>query len=136
MAGFDDICGERVLVAIRTDVHHPFCHGANGCALDLDGTVVFVFEDPEDGYRSSATVPLICNGSLYQFGVSPDYIRAPVLIRRWTKGAYGEDADGIEIIDRRNGKTILRLGTDHSDDYYPLFTCEWRPEDLAERMRT
>lgn len=127
------VYGERELRAIRTDVRHPFQHEANGVALDLVDMTVFVFEDPSDGYRSCATAPMISHSSLYEFGCDPQYIRAPVLIRPWTQSAHGSDGvDGVEFIDRRNGKTILLLGTDNCDDYYPSFTCDWRPQNLAE----
>lgn len=129
---WDDLCGNRVLRAIRTDVQHPFQPEANGIALDLDDLTVFVFEDPSDGCRSCATEPLIVKAPLSSFGVSPEYIRAPVLIRRWTQSEYGDGADGVEFIDTRNGKTILRLGTDNCDDYYPSFTCNWLPQNLAD----
>ncbi len=133
-SSWDALCGERELMAIRTDVRHPFQSEANGVALDLKDITVFVFEDPSDGYRSSAATPLIARCSLYEFGISPDYIRAPVLVRRWTKSEYGSSADGVEFIDKRNGKTILKLGTDNSDDYYPSFTCDWQPLNLADNQ--
>jgi hypothetical protein len=124
-----DLCGERILMAIRTDVNHPFDPAANGVVLDLDDLVVFAFEDPSDGYRSLCATPLIASAHLYSYGCSSDYIRAPVIVRTW--GNVG-GPDGIELLDRRNGKTILRLGTDNADDYYPRFVCEWQPQNLAE----
>lgn len=128
---WDELCGERTLMAITMDVHHPFDSTANGVALDLDDLTVLVFENPEDGYRSCSAAPLVAKGSLYEFGCQPNYIRAPVLIRRWTKSEHGA-ADGLEFIDRRNGKTILLLGTDESDNFYPQYTCDWRPLNLAD----
>jgi hypothetical protein len=115
---WDDLLGERTLDAIRTDVRHPFDTDAAGVALDLGGLTVFIFEDPSDGYRS--------------FGVSPDYIRVPVRVSRWTKGEREGEADGLEFTDRRNGKVVLRVGTDNTDDYYPSFVCDWRPQNLAD----
>lgn len=134
MSTWDDICGEHELKAIRTDVRHPFNSDANGCALGIDDMTVFVFEDPNDGYRSSAAEPLISKAPLYSFGGDPEYIRVPALIRRWTKGksSYSDGSDGIEIIDRRNGKTILLLGTDNLNHCYPCFTCEWTPTNIAD----
>jgi hypothetical protein len=130
---WDDLCGEHTLMAINVDVRHPFDANASGGAIQLDqDTTVFVFEDPSDGYRSSAVEPMVVKSPLYSFGCSPTYIRAPVLIRRWERSEYGGSADGIEIIDKRNGKTILRAGTDNDDDYYPSYTFDWRPQDLAE----
>lgn len=129
---WEDICGNRELRAIRTDIRHPFQSEANGVALDLGDMTVFVFEDPSDGYRSRSAEPLIAKTSLYSFGCNPEYIRAPVLIRLWERSEYGGAAEGVEFIDTRNGKTILRLGTDNSDGYYPSFTCDWQPQNLAE----
>lgn len=128
---WDKLCGEHVLRTINTEVRHPFDENAKGVAIDLGDICAFVFEDPSDGYRSAANAPLIAECDLYYFGTSPDYMQIPCLIRRWTESEYGTP-EGIEIIDRRNGKTILRLGTDNSDDYYPSFTCDWRPQDIAE----
>jgi len=129
---WSDLYGEHELKAIRTDVTHPFDSSASGVAMDLGDITVFVFEDPSDGYRSCATEPMIVKAPLYSFGCSPDYIRAPVLVREWSSSEYGSGADGIEMIDKRNGKTILRLGTANADDYYPSYTCDWRPQDLAD----
>lgn len=136
MTTWDDLCGETELCAIRTDVRHPFSTEANGVALDLGDKVVFVFENPSDGYRSCAAAPMVAQCNLYEFGCDPEYLRVPVLIRRWTKSEDGREADGLEFIDRRNGNTILLLGTDNSDDYYPSFTCDWRPQALAENATT
>lgn len=128
---WDDLCGEHTLMAVQADVRHPFDASADGGAFQLNQDMtVFVFEDPSDGYRSCAVEPMVVKSPLYSFGCSPNYVRAPVLIRRWERSTYGE-ADGIEIIDKRNGKTILRAGTDNSDDYYPSYTFDWRPQDLA-----
>jgi hypothetical protein len=129
---WSDLVGETTLTSIRLDARHPFDANANGCAIELDNTTVFVFEDPSDGYRSSATEPLIIHAPLYSFGCDPEYVRVPVVVKLWEQSEYGEDADGIEIIDRRNGKTILRLGTDNVGDYYPSYTCEWQPQNIAE----
>jgi hypothetical protein len=131
---WEELHGEKDLHAIRTDVRHPFDADASGCALDLGDLTVFVFENPDDGYRSCAAEPMIVKTALYSFGCSPDYIRAPVLVRKLTQDerGYGGECEGIELIDRRNGKTILRLGTDNTDDYYPSFVCDWRPQNLAD----
>jgi hypothetical protein len=132
MMTWDELCGEHILMAVRRDVRHPFDANADGGAFQLDNNMtVFVFEDPSDGYRSCATEPMVVSAPLYSFGCDVAYIRAPVLVRRWERSEYGQ-ADGIEIIDKRNGKTILYAGTDNSDDYYPSYTFDWRPQELAE----
>lgn len=131
---WEDFYGETVLVAIVPDVRHPFDDGANGCALTLGDQTLFVFENPNDGYRSSAAEPLVSKQDLYSFGTHPEYLRIPVLVRALTPTEYADGADGIELVDRRNGKAILRLGTNNVDDYYPTFVCEWSPQNLAENV--
>ncbi len=129
---WDDLLGERELKAIRIDVRHPFDPDSSGVAFELGDFTVFVFEDPSDGYRSCAVEPMIVHSPMYAFGCDPDYIRVPVTVSRWEKGA-GDDyePDGIQMKDRRNGKVILTLGTSNSDDYYPSFVCDWQPENIA-----
>lgn len=130
---WNDLVGAHMLMAVQTDARHPFDTNAAGGAFQLDeGLTVFVFEDPDDGYRSSAVEPMICNAPLYSFGCSPNYVRAPVLVRLWDKSDTYGSAEGIEIIDTRNGATILLAGTDNNDDYYPSYTFDWRPQNLAD----
>jgi len=129
---WNELCGKHTLMAIRTDVTHPFDKDANGIAIDLDNELaVFIFEDPSDGYRSTAAAPLIANCNLYEFGCKMDYIKAPVTITRWTESDSNR-ADGIILTDTRNGKVILRVGTENTDDDYPRFVCDWRPQDLGK----
>lgn len=131
-SSWDELCGPQTLRAIRTDIRHPFDANASGVALDLENFTVLVFEDPSDGYRSCAADPMVSRAPLYALGCDPEYIRAPCTVTRWTGSEYGGGADGVEFFDTRNGKCILRLGTDSVDDYYPGFTCDWMPQNLAE----
>lgn len=91
---WDEICGERQLSAVNVDVRHPFDANASGGAFEIDDMTVFIFEDPSDGYRSSAVDPMIVKAPMYSFGCSPNYVRAPVLVRRWEQSEYGGSADG------------------------------------------
>lgn len=128
---WDALCGDRILNAIRTDVRHPFNADANGVALDLGDLTVFFFEDPSDGYRSCAASPMVARSSMWELGAEPEYIRVPVQIRKHEKSDGGGEAHGLEFVDKRNGKIILVVGTDNSDDYYPSFICDWRPQNIA-----
>lgn len=123
----EDLCGDRTLNAIRTDVRHPFDADANGVAIELDNHVIFIFEDPSDGYRSSAATPLFGLGSLYEYAATPVYIRVPVTVAMRTG-----TSEGIQLTDRRNGKVVLEVGTDNTDDYYPSYICNWMPQNIAE----
>lgn len=140
MSTWDELCGERILMAIRTDVHHPFSDDAHGVAIGLaspdlsgetrwiDEIAIFIFEDSEDGARSSAMEPIVAKRSLDDF-CDVDYIFAPVLVSRWTN----KSADnGLDFIDTRNDKLILRVGTHNFDDWYRMFVCDWRPQNLHD----
>jgi len=127
------LLGFRSLVSIRTDVRHPFTSDANGIAFQLDGVSVFIFEDPSDGYRSTAAAPMVAACSLYEFG-TPEYLHVPVEIKRWERSddEFNGAVEGLQFVDTRNGKVVLTVGTSNTDDYYPSFVCEWRPQNLEE----
>lgn len=135
MNGWDSLHGLHTLECIRTDVRHPFDESASGIAFELrsatETKTVFVFENPNDGYRSSAAEPMICAEPMYSFGCDPQYIRVPVRVQVMTPLEYHTSASGIELIDTRNDLVILRVGTDNNDDYYPSFAAEWMPQNVA-----
>lgn len=128
---YEQFYGEWELLAIRTDPRHPFSE-ANGVIFEIrrpgENKVVMIFENESDGYRSSATEPFVSNGPMYEI-VDPNYIRVPVLVSELTDNNY--TCDGLQMQDRRNGKVILRVGTQNSDDYYPSFVSEWSPQNIA-----
>lgn len=87
--------------------------------FNLDGRVYLAVEDPEDGYRS-------CMDELYIVDeeVVNSFPPCPVLAR------MEGDEDILELIDTGTGKTVLRVGTDSSDGYYPFFVAEFHPENM------
>lgn len=135
--GWSALCGKRILRAISMDVTHPGDSSASGCMLEIDDCVVFAFEDPSDGYRSCCNEPLI--GKTSSAGYRADNVTnlgdVPVLIELWEFCEPNEDrggqCTGIRVKDTRNGATILLLGTNNIDDYYPSYTCDWQPQNLA-----
>ena len=129
---WESLHGEWTLMSIRVDARHPFNETANGTAIYLSkkgvDKTIFVFEDENDGYRSSATTPIVMEAPLDEVCNYPEYVRVPVVVSE-LKGDYGK-SEGIELRDARNGKVVLRLGTDNSDDYYPCFVSEWKPDNI------
>ena len=97
------------------------------CRFRLDGKVYVAIEDPSDGYRSS-----LASLSEYQDECPMQNAFPPVqvLARHRDKSAY-HDADILELIDVATGKTVLEVGTDNSDDYYPSFVASFSPENMA-----
>lgn len=97
------------------------------CRFRLDGKVYLAIEDPSDGYRSS-----LASLSEYQEECPMQNVFQPVqvLARHRDSGSYHE-ADILEIIDVSTGKTVLEVGTENSDDYYPSFVANFRPENMV-----
>ena len=124
---YDQFFGEWDLLIIHTSPKHPFTD-ASGFAFTLwrdgDWKSAIVYEDPDDGYRSSAEDPLLYPSPI-ENGIS---VRIPVSISALTDSVY--TCDGLQMQDRRNGKIILRLGTENTNDYYPWFCAEWTPENI------
>ena len=100
----------------------------NDCQLvrfRLNGTVYTAMEDPSDGYRSSMESLIVSPGAEMK-NVFP---AVRVVGRKKTSG-YGTN-DTLELIDIITGKTVLEVGTDNSDDYYPSFVGSFWPENMA-----
>jgi hypothetical protein len=87
----------------------------------LDGVTYAATEDENDGYRS-------CMDKLEILDEKPVIMFDPVdVVCHMEKD---DNRDILEMIDIRNGKTVLRVGTDYYDSYYPYFVSEWTPENL------
>ena len=100
-----------------------------GYYIVIDDTV-YAFEiDPDDGYRSY--------GDLY----IPEHISANNIKNRFPEqdviiALYNrEDTDGgkqfYSILNAETGKTILEIGTDYTDSFYPMAICHYHPENMS-----
>lgn len=99
-------------------------HG-NVCRFVLDGKAYTVREDDNDDYRSSMR-------DLLEGGVVKN-IFAPVrvLCSMRTEGQYGGKDETLVMRDVVTGKEVLEIGTDNTDDYYPSFVADFRPENMT-----
>lgn len=121
--------------APTTDVRHPFDSDSNGVAFEIDGTVYMVWEDGNDGYRSSAGPLMSFSGSPYQIGWNnAEYAAWPVVVSHRTKSEYGGEDDVIEIRMAETGDLVLVVGTENVDDYYPSFVASYTPPRCARRQ--
>lgn len=117
----EELVGEHTMtVTPRMDVRHPFDTDANGCAFHLNGVTYFVFEDPNDGYRSTAMELMSQVGEFYQLGIDVEYIRPALKVTAKMNG-------GVLTFRSEDDKIVFRVGTDNSDDYYPWYVAEWTP---------
>lgn len=127
-----DLTGPHVLDYVpRIDLRHPFDADASGCAFGLDGTTYLVFEDPNDGYRSSAADAVLSfTGDLYRPGASvwPEGLKMPVIC-----SMEGRDGSGVLTMrEVSSGRVVFEIGTHNADDYYPSYIARWTPPDASE----
>lgn len=111
-----DLVGEHVLTGVDLLASED---DANGIAFVLDERAYLVAEDPIDGYRSAA-------GDIVEVAAATiKNTFAPVrVLARLTD-------DILELIDLVTGKTVLEVGTNDEDHYYPCYVANFMPENMA-----
>lgn len=92
--------------------------------------VVYAFEiDPDDGYRSYGNLYIPENISVNN--IKNRFPPQDVIITQH----HREHTDGYKhfysITNAEIGKTILEIGTDYTDDFYPVAICHYYPENMA-----
>ena len=124
---FESLVGKHILSGVESSSMKSTSEYSRGEECNcmkfvLDGVTYIAIEDPDDGYRSSLGSLVVSDST-----VSNRFKGIEVI------GRVRGTEDGIlEFIDTRNGNTILEVGTDHSDNYYPYFVANWNPENLEQ----
>ena len=92
----------------------------------IDGKVYTATEDPSDGYRSSMSEITVGDWQMTN-------VFQPVRVvgRHRTAYEYGGSSDVLELIDAGTGKTVIEVGTDDDDDYYPSFVANFDPTAMT-----
>lgn len=125
-----DLVGEHVLDAVDESKETLDCgyfsEDATVLRFRLDGVVYVATEDPDDGYRSGLRDLVIGAGDM-----TNTFTPCRVIGRHRTEGRYSGVDDVLELIDAVTGKTVLEVGTDNVDDYYPGFVACFMPENMA-----
>jgi len=88
----------------------------------MDGVVYKAEENPDDGYRSY----------LGELSVDLDNPIKNVFSPITVKGHLSNRGEVLELVDIVSGQCILRLGTDYSDDDYPVCINEWNPVEAKD----
>ena len=113
MKTFDEMVGQQF------KFYGVYCN-----CFKLDKLVYEAVEDEDDGYRSCLNeVVLVDKGSMI--------FQRRMLARVVVGEADHGDFEGWQLIDAKDGHVWLRFGTDHVDDYYPMFTFEYQPKAPA-----
>ena len=94
---------------------------ANCINFTLDNVTYSAIENPDDGYRSMMEEIIVTDKKL-----SNTFAKVTVMA-----SMDNTSGDVLELHDTKNGKVILRVGTDNSNDYYPEFVSDWMPENLS-----
>ena len=125
----NDLIGNHVLTGIEYGqkiVRQHFCEeNCNYVKFTIDGITYMALEDPDDGYRSYMNELEIVE--------EPCKIKLPnILVCCHMKGD-GEWAknDILIFVDIENGKTILEIGTENYDDFYPYCVLNYYPENMS-----
>lgn len=139
MSNWAELVGEHVFEIVPLKACHPFDSDADGVCFTLSNRTYLIFEDPSDGYRSTAGPILSYEGSAYELGSSgvsfPNYIKEPVICSHRTKGEYSSEDDVLEVRSKETGELIFEVGTDSCDDYYPSFVNRWNPAGLSANAK-
>ena len=91
----------------------------------LDGKTYTAIEDPDDGYRSALDKIIESNEK-----IENTFAPVEVIVLYREKYQYGE-CEILDFVDIKNGKRVLEIGTEDTDDYYPCFVACWMPENLS-----
>ncbi|MHA1962854.1 MAG: hypothetical protein ACW99U_21910 [Candidatus Thorarchaeota archaeon] len=92
----------------------------------LDGKVYSAVEDGNDGYRSMLGEVQVSEGRL-QNEFEPVGVLAVMRDDNYT--------EILDFYDVENGKLVLSVGTENTDDYYPWFVAEFEPRNLHVNER-
>lgn len=110
---FEDLVGEHILDAVDYGSEEKlYDEDATVIRFRLDGIVYVAVENPDDSYRSYL-------GKLYvQEGDSISNTFPPVKVTCSIDDNTDRDIMRLTL---DNGETVLEVGTDYFDDYYPCF---------------
>ncbi len=88
----------------------------------LDGIKYMAQEDPDDGWRSYCEEIQIVQNEVKN-------IFEPVDVICRTSNRHGDSV--LQVIDMKTNKTVLLVGTDYSEDWYPCCIMSYSPENLC-----
>lgn len=125
---------ERGLIAPGKDVWGWSRDAANTCTILLGDKAYMFVEDPSDGYRSSLDHVIEVDPAEVKNRFTPLWVIAKYRNTPNTElggYSYSKECDLLEFRDVTNDKVIFTAGTDNTDDYYPSFVADWRPENMS-----
>lgn len=104
----------------------------NVIVLVIDGVRYGAYEDPDDGYRSYGAFGEIDGDEMI------DKNRCFVTTFEPQQMVCVTDKVGsvetLSLYDCTTGKLVVRVGTDYTEDYYPVAIFEYNPQNMAVNL--
>lgn len=97
-------------------------YAEHGVIFCLDGVTYLAEEDEDDGYRSCMKELSVYSGKCRNTFPPQDV---------FCEYSEDEGMDVLAIKDFKTSKTILKIGTDYTESYYPYFVSEYKPENMS-----
>lgn len=116
-----DLLGKHVLDAVDFGCYGDAC----GIWFRLDGVVYAAIENEEDGYRSSMDELAVSDKKMENV-----FPRIEVLVVDPDSAKGVGDPDELRFIDIKTGKSVVDVGTNYDDSYYPCFVANFNPENM------
>jgi len=92
--------------------------------------VVYAFEiDHDDGWRSYGNIYIPEKISVYS--IKNRFLAQSVIIMQYHREHTDGNKHFYTITDAETGKTILEIGTDYTESFYPMAICHYYPENMA-----
>lgn len=111
----------------RPDDYWGECIGGYYIIID---DIVYAFEcDPDDGYRSYGNLYIPENISVND--IKNKFPEQDVIITQHHREHTDGNKHFYSITDIITGKTILEIGTDYTESFYPVAICHYYPENMA-----
>lgn len=129
--------GEHMLSGVSLILTDWGYNYVDAVLLTIDGKNYIALEDPEDGYRSYG----VFHQTDRDYHQRNSFPPQKVFVKNVIENSWVEEMHevyqyrGIEITNEA-GDLILRVGTDLTDDYYPMACFKYNPENLPINMQS
>ena len=111
-----------------------YCRDYEGYYIIIDNAV-YAFEcDPDDGWRSYGNLYIPKNISVND--IKNRFPAQDVIITLTHREYTDNNKQFYTITDAITGKAILEIGTDYTEDFYPMAICHYYPENMAINQQT
>lgn len=100
-----------------------------GYVLTIDGQNYCAIYDSNDGYRSYGHLHRTSQAQTNPFPKQVVHIHTEI-VKEWDSDTWYETDYEYVTIRNEQGEIILRVGTDFSDEWYPVGHLEYFPQNL------